>query len=140
MSGKKPGHGTPTRPPDETAGPEQADIPAGATTGPAARSVLRILILEDEPSDAELVQRQLKSAGLDFAAVVVDTKAAFLRQLDAFRPEVILSDLSMPGFPARARSRSSRSCTRTYRSSSCPVLSETKQQSSSSGKGPQTMY
>jgi hypothetical protein len=102
MSGNQPGHGTPTRLPDETAGPEQADIPAGATTGPAARSALRILILEDEPSDAELVQRQLKSAGLDFAAVVVDTKAAFLRQLDAFRPEVILSDLSMPGFSGQS--------------------------------------
>ena len=99
MSGKQPGHGTPTRLPDETAGPEQAGIAAGATTGPAARSALRILILEDEPSDAELAQRQLRSAGLDFAAVVVDTKAAFLRELDAFCPDVILSDFSMPGFP-----------------------------------------
>lgn len=102
MSGKQPGYETPTRLPDETAGPEagpeQADIPAAATTGPAARSALRILILEDEPSDAELAQRQLKSAGLDFAAVVVDTKAAFLRELDASCPDVILSDLSMPGF------------------------------------------
>jgi two-component system, cell cycle sensor histidine kinase and response regulator CckA len=102
MSGKKPGHGTPTRPPDKTFGPEQVDISAGATTGPVARSALRILILEDEPSDAELVQRQLKSAGLDFAAVVVDTKAAFLRQLDAFRPELILSDLSMPDFSGQS--------------------------------------
>jgi signal transduction histidine kinase len=99
MDGKQPGYETPTRLPDETAGPEQADIPAGATTGPGARSALRILILEDEPSDAELVQRQLKSAGLDFAPVVVDTKAAFLRELDEFCPDVILSDLSVPGFP-----------------------------------------
>src|ERR1700733_11161948 len=99
MSGKQPGHETTIRVPDETTGPEQADIPGGTTARPAARSALRILILEDEPSDAELVQRQLKSAGLDFAAVVVDTKAAFLRELDEFCPGVILSDLSVPGFP-----------------------------------------
>jgi signal transduction histidine kinase len=99
MSGKQPGYQTPVRVPDETVGPGQAGIPARATTGPAARSALRVLILEDEPSDAELVQRQLKSAGLDFAAVVVDAKAAFLRELDEFCPDVILSDLSVPGFP-----------------------------------------
>lgn len=59
---------------------------------------MRILILEDDPSDAELEQRLLRRGGLDFTAVVVGTKEAFVQQLYAFRPEVILSDFSLPGF------------------------------------------
>jgi two-component system, cell cycle sensor histidine kinase and response regulator CckA len=98
MSGLQPGQETPARRPDETADPWQADIPFGATANPAVPCALRILILEDEPSDAELEQRLLEVAGLDFTAIVVDTEEAFVRQLEAFHPEVILSDLSLPGF------------------------------------------
>lgn len=65
---------------------------------PAGRSVLRVLILEDNPDDADLEQRHLSNAGLAFTAVVVDTRASFVQQLAAFRPEVILSDFSLPGF------------------------------------------
>jgi signal transduction histidine kinase len=60
--------------------------------------VLRVLILEDNPDDADLEQRHLSNAGLAFTAVVVDTRASFVQQLAAFRPEVILSDFSLPGF------------------------------------------
>jgi signal transduction histidine kinase len=62
------------------------------------RGALRILILEDQPADAELEQRLLRREGVDFTAVVVDTEETFLRQLDAFGPDVILSDYSLPGF------------------------------------------
>jgi hypothetical protein len=65
----QPGDETRIRWPDETADPWRTDIPS-----PAARGALRILMLEDEPSDAELEQHFLKRAGLDFTAVVVDTK------------------------------------------------------------------
>src|SRR5258708_34455434 len=58
----------------------------------------RILILEDEAWDAELAQRLLTDAGLDFTAVIVDTKSAFTEQLTEFRPDLILSDYSLPGF------------------------------------------
>ncbi len=58
----------------------------------------RILILEDEPSDAELEQRLLVGAGLDFTAVVADTRDSFVRQLAYFRPELILADFALPGF------------------------------------------
>ena len=96
-SGGPPGDETWSRRPDETADPWQADIPPVAAN-PAAGGALRILILEDQPSDAELEQRLLRRAGLDFTAVVVDTEEAFLRQLEAFCPQVILSDYSLPGF------------------------------------------
>jgi signal transduction histidine kinase len=84
--------------PDGTAGPRQSGIPRGDRTGDAQRAALRILIVEDDANDAELEQRHLASAGLDFTAVVADTRASFVQQLTAFRPDVIVSDFSLPGF------------------------------------------
>jgi len=62
----------------------------------------RILIVEDEPWDAELAQRLLTSAGLGFTSVVVDTRESFIAELAAFRPDVILSDYHLPGFSGEA--------------------------------------
>jgi DNA-binding NtrC family response regulator len=67
----------------------------------SAGRVVRILILEDEALGAELAQRLLVRAGLSFTVVVVDTKASFIEQLAAFRPEVILADYRLPGFSGR---------------------------------------
>jgi DNA-binding NtrC family response regulator len=58
----------------------------------------RILIVEDEEWDAELAQRLLKNGDLQFTAAVVATQAEFSEHLDVFRPDVILSDFSLPGF------------------------------------------
>ena len=62
----------------------------------------RILIVEDEPWDAELAQRLLTGAGLDFTAVVVATTEPFAQQLAAFQPDVIVSDYHLPGFSGQA--------------------------------------
>ena len=62
----------------------------------------RILIVEDEAWDAELAQRLLASAGLDFTSVVVATRTPFEEQLAAFHPDVILSDYHLPGFSGEA--------------------------------------
>lgn len=59
---------------------------------------LRILILEDNASDAELVQRELRKSGLDFTAQVTPDKGTYLQALDAFAPDLILADYSLPGF------------------------------------------
>jgi signal transduction histidine kinase len=64
----------------------------------AGREVMRILILEDDPRDAELAQRLLTREGVGFTAVVVDTRAAFEEQLATFSPDVVMSDFSLPGF------------------------------------------
>ncbi|MDB5022184.1 MAG: domain S-box protein [Pedobacter sp.] len=61
-------------------------------------SKLRILHLEDSPSDAELVRRVLKKGNLDFERVLVDKKADFLTALNNFAPDIILSDHSLPSF------------------------------------------
>jgi DNA-binding NtrC family response regulator len=77
--------------------PKQANAETGGGADSAGRSA-RILILEDEAWDAALAQRLLVSAGLKLAAVVVDTKASFIEQMAAFRPDIILSDYHLPGF------------------------------------------
>ena len=77
--------------------PKQADAETGGEADSAGRSA-RILILEDEAWDAALAQRLLVNAGLSIVAVVVDTKASFVEQMAAFRPDIILSDYHLPGF------------------------------------------
>jgi DNA-binding NtrC family response regulator len=89
--------------PGTTTGPDPryADTPSGDGAGSAGRKA-RILIVEDEAWDAELAQRLLTSAGLDFTSVVVATREPFVRQLASFRPDVILSDYHLPGFSGEA--------------------------------------
>src|SRR6185437_7862496 len=59
---------------------------------------LRILVIEDEESDYELIVRALKAAGLSFKAHRVDSVDQLQMQLTAFKPNLILSDFSLPGF------------------------------------------
>ncbi len=84
--------------PEATAVPRQAGAPQEDSAGRKAR----ILIVEDEAWDAELAQRLLTGAGLGFTAIVVESRASFVEQLTAFRPDVILSDYHLPGFSGEA--------------------------------------
>jgi PAS domain S-box-containing protein len=59
---------------------------------------LRILILEDVPMDAELVEYELERARIPFLSRRVDSRDAFLRELEDFQPDVILSDYTLPRF------------------------------------------
>ena len=59
---------------------------------------LRILILEDSPDDLDLVERELKRGGIQFTSTVVKRKEEYERALKEFRPDVILSDHSLPQF------------------------------------------
>lgn len=59
---------------------------------------LRILILEDNPDDAELIQDDLRAAGIIFKARKVETGRDFLDALAGFSPGLILSDYDLPGF------------------------------------------
>ncbi len=60
---------------------------------------LKVLIVEDEPADAELMLFELRQAGLHPEWERVETEEAYLSALSA-RPEVILADLAIPGFGA----------------------------------------
>jgi PAS domain S-box-containing protein len=64
----------------------------------ASAHALRILILEDKPTDAELMQRAMRDAGLDFTARRVDTRADFIAALETFAPDIVLADYRLPGF------------------------------------------
>lgn len=59
---------------------------------------LRILILDDVPTDAELMTFELSEAGMVFASTYVSDKDAFLRSLEDHEPDIILSDYSLPSF------------------------------------------
>ncbi|MCG2722260.1 MAG: PAS domain S-box protein, partial [Thermodesulfovibrionales bacterium] len=59
---------------------------------------LRILILEDAPIDAELEELELLKSGLVFTSMLVDTREAFLKALEEFMPDLILSDYKLPSF------------------------------------------
>src|SRR5512145_533796 len=59
---------------------------------------LSILILEDSPADVELVQFELENAGLSYTAKVVETEEDFVRALDEYHPDIILSDYDLPRY------------------------------------------
>ena len=57
---------------------------------------IRILHLEDLPTDAELVSRELKKGKIRFEGLVVDNKNDFIKALEEFSPDIILSDHNLP--------------------------------------------
>ncbi len=59
---------------------------------------LRILHIEDSPADAGLIERQLIKAGFNFEMHLIESKQEYVRALEEFRPDVILSDHSLPQF------------------------------------------
>ncbi|HSN40435.1 MAG TPA: EAL domain-containing protein [Burkholderiales bacterium] len=60
-----------------------------------ARDKLKILLVEDTPSDAELCMRELTRSGLDLVSRRVDTREMFEKALEQFIPDLILSDFSL---------------------------------------------
>jgi two-component system sensor histidine kinase UhpB len=59
---------------------------------------LRILIVEDMASDAELMTYELRQVNLAFTSRRVENEAEFLREIDQFPPDLILSDYNLPHF------------------------------------------
>ncbi len=58
----------------------------------------RILILEDVKTDAELCEDELREAGMVFTSRCVQDRVSYLKALDEFSPDMILSDYSLPSF------------------------------------------
>lgn len=59
---------------------------------------LKILLLEDSEDDAELIQSKIRQAGIKFTSLVVDTKVDYIRAINEFDPDLILSDHSLLQF------------------------------------------
>ena len=63
---------------------------------------LDILIIEDVIQDAEFIEAELREGGLRFRTRRICTREAFLAELQGPRPDIILSDFSLPEFDALA--------------------------------------
>ena len=59
---------------------------------------LKILMLEDVPGDAEIVEYEIRKANIKFTSRRVDTKEDFVKGLEDFTPDLILSDYKLPSF------------------------------------------
>ena len=59
---------------------------------------IKILILEDNRYDEELVLRELKNSGINSSTEIVQTREAYERKLDEFEPDIILADYALPKF------------------------------------------
>ena len=59
---------------------------------------LRILILEDRVSDADLIEYELKEAGFVFTSRRTETEEGYLQALREFSPDLILSDYDLPQY------------------------------------------
>ena len=60
-----------------------------------AEDILRVLILVDEPADAELAERKLREAGLAIQSRRVDRRETFLQALEEFNPGLVLCDFKL---------------------------------------------
>lgn len=65
------------------------------------KGALRILILEDRASNAELMEWELKKAGISFISLRGETRPSFEAALTDFHPDLILSDYSLPDYNGR---------------------------------------
>jgi PAS domain S-box-containing protein len=72
------------------------------------RDKLKVLFVEDLPSDVELAERALRRSGLDVEYRRVETREAYAEALSAFDPDIIVSDYSMPRFDGMSALRMAR--------------------------------
>jgi PAS domain S-box-containing protein len=61
-------------------------------------NTLRILIVEDQPADAELLEYEIRKGGFEFIATRVENQEGFLAALEQFLPDIIISDYHLPSF------------------------------------------
>jgi len=61
----------------------------------------RILMIEDDPRDAELAEREIRRVDASCTFLRVDTREGMVAAVHDFAPDVILTDHSLPTFAAR---------------------------------------
>src|SRR5437764_575950 len=64
-------------------------------------ATVRILIVEDDPQDAALAERQVRRADIFCTFRRVETRDSMVQALREFVPDVVITDHSLPAFGAR---------------------------------------
>jgi PAS domain S-box-containing protein/diguanylate cyclase (GGDEF)-like protein len=59
---------------------------------------VKLVVVEDMPTEAEIAVRQLEAGGFSCNWKRVESESALRRALDEGRPDLILSDFTLPGF------------------------------------------
>jgi two-component system, cell cycle sensor histidine kinase and response regulator CckA len=73
------------------------------------KTEIRVLILEDNSSDAELIKRELRKSGRSFALEHASDREAYIRALENFLPDIILTDYRLPQLDGMEAMRLARS-------------------------------
>src|SRR6266700_2725322 len=63
---------------------------------PVGHGKLRVLLVEDNPADIELVSRELRRGGFDLTMDVVETEEEFTAQVRSNSYQVVLADYNLP--------------------------------------------
>ena len=79
----------------DSAQPVEPPLPQVLPTGEDADAPYRILIVEDDPSQALFAESVLVGTGMQAHVVTVGSEV--MAAMDAFRPDLVLTDLHMPG-------------------------------------------
>src|ERR1039458_9834432 len=66
-----------------------------------AGTKLRVLVVEDDPADVELVRRSLQKGGFELDVDVVQTAEDFAKHVRTNRYDVILADYGLPSWNGR---------------------------------------
>jgi len=77
-------------------------------TGPTETPPLRILHVEDDPTDAELLRQMLEAEGIDCSIACVRTRDAFQASLNEGAFDLIVSDFTLPKFDGLSALRLAR--------------------------------
>jgi signal transduction histidine kinase/DNA-binding response OmpR family regulator len=79
---------------------ERYEVHAGENLqgGLPMKSSLRILVVENHPSDGELILSAISEAGISCEAMRVKTRANFLQAMEKKNFDLIVSDCSLPSF------------------------------------------
>lgn len=62
--------------------------------------IIRVLLLEDNPDDARLIEHELQKSELTIQIRRVETREEFISEVKSFNPDIILADYNLPDFSA----------------------------------------